>query len=73
MGRLLALEGNLHSAGVSLDNIADILADMRVYPLESEVVAEDMKKLQVGTQPIRTRYLGHVTGYQPIRDRYFPD
>eukprot|EP00116_Pleurobrachia_bachei_P014629 sb/3474891/ len=23
-------------------------------------------------QPIRTRYLGHVTGYQPIRDQYSP-
>eukprot|EP00116_Pleurobrachia_bachei_P015671 sb/3475933/ len=22
-------------------------------------------------QPIRTRYLGHVTGYQPMRDQYF--
>eukprot|EP00116_Pleurobrachia_bachei_P018484 sb/3478746/ len=22
-------------------------------------------------QPIRTRYLGHVTGYHPIRDQYF--
>eukprot|EP00116_Pleurobrachia_bachei_P016123 sb/3476385/ len=22
-------------------------------------------------QPIRTRYLGHLTGYQPIRDQYF--
>eukprot|EP00116_Pleurobrachia_bachei_P003871 sb/3464133/ len=22
-------------------------------------------------QPIKTRYLGHVTGYQPIRDQYF--
>ena len=22
-------------------------------------------------QSIRTRYLGHVTGYQPIRDEYF--
>ena len=22
-------------------------------------------------QPIRTRYLGHVTGYQPVRDLYF--
>ena len=22
-------------------------------------------------QPIRTRYLGHVTGYQPIREQYF--
>ena len=21
--------------------------------------------------PIRTRYLGHVTGYQPIRDQHF--
>ena len=23
-------------------------------------------------QPIRIRYLGHMTGYQPIRDQYFP-
>ena len=22
-------------------------------------------------QPIRTRYLGHVTGFQPIREQYF--
>ena len=22
-------------------------------------------------QPIRARYLGHVTGHQPIRDQYF--
>eukprot|EP00116_Pleurobrachia_bachei_P016786 sb/3477048/ len=22
-------------------------------------------------QPIRTSYLGHVTGYQPMRDQYF--
>ena len=22
-------------------------------------------------QPIRARYLGHVIGYQPIRDQYF--
>eukprot|EP00116_Pleurobrachia_bachei_P007687 sb/3467949/ len=33
-------------------------------------------KLHSGTgqkskQPIRTRYLGHVTGYQPIKDSYF--
>eukprot|EP00116_Pleurobrachia_bachei_P010365 sb/3470627/ len=26
--------------------------------------------VQVSKQPIRTRYLGHVTGYQPIRDQY---
>eukprot|EP00116_Pleurobrachia_bachei_P013192 sb/3473454/ len=27
----------------------------------------------IGKQPIRTLYLGHVTGYQPIRDQFFPD
>eukprot|EP00116_Pleurobrachia_bachei_P002435 sb/3462697/ len=26
---------------------------------------------QISKQPIRTRYLGHVVGYQPIRDQYF--
>eukprot|EP00116_Pleurobrachia_bachei_P013410 sb/3473672/ len=25
---------------------------------------------ETSKQPIRTRYLGHVTGYQPIRDQY---
>eukprot|EP00116_Pleurobrachia_bachei_P016983 sb/3477245/ len=25
---------------------------------------------EISKQPIRTRYLGHVTGYQPIRDQY---
>eukprot|EP00116_Pleurobrachia_bachei_P010839 sb/3471101/ len=26
---------------------------------------------ETSKQPIRTRYLGHMTGYQPIRDQYF--
>eukprot|EP00116_Pleurobrachia_bachei_P010169 sb/3470431/ len=26
---------------------------------------------ETSKQPIKTRYLGHVTGYQPIRDQYF--
>eukprot|EP00116_Pleurobrachia_bachei_P012317 sb/3472579/ len=26
---------------------------------------------EISKKPIRTRYLGHVTGYQPIRDQYF--
>eukprot|EP00116_Pleurobrachia_bachei_P002930 sb/3463192/ len=32
-----------------------------------------LAEMKVGTskQPIRTRYLGHVTGYQPISDQYF--
>eukprot|EP00116_Pleurobrachia_bachei_P016982 sb/3477244/ len=37
-------------------------------------VEEDKEELLTEVrfkQPIRTRYLGHVTGYQPIRDQYF--
>eukprot|EP00116_Pleurobrachia_bachei_P016835 sb/3477097/ len=26
---------------------------------------------EISKQPIRTRYLGHVTGYQPIKDQCF--
>eukprot|EP00116_Pleurobrachia_bachei_P015435 sb/3475697/ len=26
-----------------------------------------------GYQPIRARYLGHVTSYQPIRDQFIPE
>eukprot|EP00116_Pleurobrachia_bachei_P011389 sb/3471651/ len=26
---------------------------------------------ETSKQPIRTRYLGHMTGYQPMRDQYF--
>jgi len=34
----------------------------------------DQEPTETSQQPIRTRYLGHVTGYQPIRDQYvFPD
>ena len=29
------------------------------------------KPTESSKQPIRARYLGHVTGYQPIRDQYF--
>eukprot|EP00116_Pleurobrachia_bachei_P004548 sb/3464810/ len=39
-----------------------------------EVILCTGKLLNIGnrmTQPIRTRYLGHVTGYQPIGDQYF--
>ena len=28
-------------------------------------------KMVTTNQPIRARYLGHVTGYQPIKDQYF--
>eukprot|EP00116_Pleurobrachia_bachei_P017439 sb/3477701/ len=31
----------------------------------------DQEPTDTSKQPIRTRYLGHVTGYQPIGDQYF--
>eukprot|EP00116_Pleurobrachia_bachei_P002205 sb/3462467/ len=31
----------------------------------------DIRRMFGPKQPISTRYLGHVTGYQPIRDQYF--
>eukprot|EP00116_Pleurobrachia_bachei_P016619 sb/3476881/ len=33
-------------------------------------VGEFQEPTETSKQPIRTRYLGHVTGYQPIRDQY---
>eukprot|EP00116_Pleurobrachia_bachei_P017169 sb/3477431/ len=37
------------------------------------VVPQDRNQepTETSKQPIRSRYLGHVTGYQPIRDQYF--
>eukprot|EP00116_Pleurobrachia_bachei_P012258 sb/3472520/ len=35
------------------------------------VVTSHQEPIDTSKQPIRTRYLGHVTGYQPIRDQYF--
>eukprot|EP00116_Pleurobrachia_bachei_P018537 sb/3478799/ len=43
-------------------------------PGDGTILASDPEKSdmpRVVKQPIRTRYLGHVTGYQPIRDQYF--
>ena len=31
----------------------------------------DQRPTETSKQQIRARYLGHVTGYQPIRDQYF--
>eukprot|EP00116_Pleurobrachia_bachei_P012164 sb/3472426/ len=34
-------------------------------------ILKETEPTQVGKQPIRSRYLGHVTGCQPISDQYF--
>ena len=35
-----------------------------------EITAQDPRSVTSGKEPIRARHLGHVTGYQPIRDQY---
>eukprot|EP00116_Pleurobrachia_bachei_P003205 sb/3463467/ len=42
------------------------LTDPKSLRLDMDMEPTDTSKL-----PVRTRYLGHVTGYQPIRDQYF--
>eukprot|EP00116_Pleurobrachia_bachei_P009486 sb/3469748/ len=34
-------------------------------------LTDNQEPTDTSKQPIRTRYLGHVTSYQPIRDQYF--
>eukprot|EP00116_Pleurobrachia_bachei_P007584 sb/3467846/ len=40
-------------------------------PATSGHMTSDSEDIETSKQPIRTPYLGHVTGYQPIRDQYF--
>merc|ERR1719204_2437859 len=47
VGRLLAMQDLLQHVTVTLENVTDTLADMHLFPLEVEVVAEDVKKLQL--------------------------
>ena len=44
------------------------LKDLQVSNLEATRCVRCLKKGELG--PIKTRCLGHVTGYQPIRDHY---
>eukprot|EP00116_Pleurobrachia_bachei_P019085 sb/3479347/ len=45
------------------------IVDLKDWRLETDIkIAEPT---ETSKRPIRTRYLGNVTGYQPIRDQYF--
>eukprot|EP00116_Pleurobrachia_bachei_P014170 sb/3474432/ len=50
---------------VRMINIEHLIA----HPLGAP---QDQEPTETSKQPIRTRYLGHVTGYQPIRGHYKP-
>eukprot|EP00116_Pleurobrachia_bachei_P009510 sb/3469772/ len=38
---------------------------------QGNTLQQEPTEIKTSKQPIRTPYLGHVTGYQPIRDQYF--
>ena len=59
----MAVEGE---AGIKLSFPGAPKALMRRLHIEIRSTTDRTK------QPIRTLYLGHVTGYQPIRDQYLP-
>ena len=54
-----------------------VLSAIQQLTLDVDYESEEFEKSalqfykEVSKQPIRTRYLGHVTGYPPIRDQYF--
>eukprot|EP00116_Pleurobrachia_bachei_P000807 sb/3461069/ len=65
--------------GVTLDTMEKCLTKIPLAPGMDKVfqhIRQHRQKYKEPTgpskQPIRTRYLGHVAGYQPIRDQYFP-
>eukprot|EP00116_Pleurobrachia_bachei_P014218 sb/3474480/ len=57
-----------NNAGLDDFGLGLLLNNRQVERMISSYVGENADK-----QPIRTRYLGHVTGYQPIRDQVGTD
>eukprot|EP00116_Pleurobrachia_bachei_P002959 sb/3463221/ len=67
--RGMELEGGVSYLGVYL--LFDFGFGVWAVAGSSKVGQEVIKEpTETSKQPIRTRYLGHVTGYQPIRDQY---
>eukprot|EP00116_Pleurobrachia_bachei_P019042 sb/3479304/ len=56
-----------------MNNVSNLPVRQTPVPYEPKSEKGSLQpRLQeyVSKQPIRTRYLGHVTGHQPIRDQY---
>eukprot|EP00116_Pleurobrachia_bachei_P008999 sb/3469261/ len=51
-------------------DISDYFSGGEYFPLKNLEILS-WEPTETSKQPIRTRYLGLVTGYQPIRDQYF--
>ena len=65
MGRLLTLQDLVQTVTVTLENVSDTLADMHLYPLDVEVVVEDVKKLQVWNWVLSLLKFEMLSAYQP--------
>eukprot|EP00116_Pleurobrachia_bachei_P016689 sb/3476951/ len=58
----------LHSARCGSTVLSKLLLSLHIITID---LTERGGGVIAGSkQPIRSRYLGHVTGYQPIRDQY---
>eukprot|EP00116_Pleurobrachia_bachei_P018213 sb/3478475/ len=60
----------------STGDYEDLPSDMFIVSELGAMLTEDAEDhgdepTDTSKQPIRNRYLGHVTGYEPIRDQYF--
>eukprot|EP00116_Pleurobrachia_bachei_P002893 sb/3463155/ len=59
----------LHTRGIDHNLIPLSIIRCRCLHLHSIVTGQ--KPTEASKQQITTRYLGHVTGYRPVKDRYF--
>eukprot|EP00116_Pleurobrachia_bachei_P006967 sb/3467229/ len=59
-----------HHHNVGPGNFSLYLSSSQITPCANLVSRNP--PTETSLQPIRTRYLGHVTGYQPIMDQYYP-
>eukprot|EP00116_Pleurobrachia_bachei_P000288 sb/3460550/ len=53
------------------DYLPSVMTCVNYLKLPDYSTAERLREKLLTAEPIRTRYFGHVTGYQPIRDQHF--
>ena len=62
----------IHSRGEGTESTVSLLVYCStVRTLVAMLVATQYHLIGPSKQPIRTRYLGHMTDYHPIRDQYY--
>ena len=61
---------SLLGVGEVFSSLTNVLGSFRISPISSGMIVLELEFLE-SKEAMRTRYLGHVTGYQPIREQYF--